>query len=259
MVISIVYRQTGFSKKMFYAKTCHSNRIKALFELLFQNLPIVCFRINEKGMFLETLTNQKLLLVVFLPAEAFDEYRFEGEEIHIGIGSHTSLFFKTVKKNKTEISFTIDKPSTFDIEINFLDNDYSERLSAVTEQIQNIAPTQVETYNCLPVKIAPANFNSLCRAFKNTQHLNLEKRDSQLRFSFEVLGISKKMLVFGKKESTPELFHQPFKSNQFTQISKITAFVTEPISVYVESGKPVFLECKSNIGSIKIYISPEES
>ena len=74
---------------MFYAKTKHANKLKVLFELLFNNLKTACFTIDKNGMHLNSTTTINLMLEVDLHASQFDEYVFTFEEpLHIGIESY---------------------------------------------------------------------------------------------------------------------------------------------------------------------------
>lgn len=242
--------------KMFLAKTNHSGKFKALFEVLFQNMTTACFTITENKMALEARTTQNVLISVNLPATCFEEYIFnETEPIHIGLGSHINQFFKSVK-NKSTITFTMSKPFIFDIEIGSPIDDYVVSLSAVIESMQNIAPTIHEKYNSKAIPVSGTNFNQICKAFKSPI-LNITKKNGQLQFSFEVSGISTKTLSFGKKNlQDTNLFHQAFHSDQFSRIGKISSFVSEPIMIFAEGNKSLFLNCVSDIGTMKVFMLP---
>jgi len=51
-----------------------------------------------------------------------------------------------------------------------------------------------------------------------------------------------------------ELVHQQYYSEQFTRISKMSSFVSEPIEIRLEAEKPLYFVCKSPIGVIKIFM-----
>src|SRR5210317_646141 len=95
---------------MFYAKTKYANRLKALFELLFNNLKTVCFTIDKDGIHLKSTTTLNLMIEVELNADKFDEYKFDFDgPLHIGLESYISKSFKTMK-NKNVVTLSITNP-----------------------------------------------------------------------------------------------------------------------------------------------------
>lgn len=244
-------------QKMFRAVTKYAGKFKALFEVLFQNMTTVCFTIDKKGLFLEHLTTQNIIISVFLPAENFEEYIFdEDEPIYIGLGSHINKEFFKYVKNKDIVIFSITKDYIFDFEKKSEVDDCVQALAVSIENIQNITPINHAKYDTLPVKISSINFNQMCRSF-NSPMLNVTKTNGQIIFSFET-GISTKSLKFGKENNSDNLLsHQSYYSDQFSRISKISSFISEPIEVYAEDSLPLYLRCTSLIGTMNVFISPK--
>ena len=239
--------------KMFYAKTRYSNRFKALFEILFQNMTTACFTINDTGMFLESTTTQNTLFKLSLPKELFDEYKFEGEEIHIGLGAHINQFFKTIK-SKTVIEFSITQPFIFDVKVVSKNDNCVMMISANIENVQNIAPEALDIYVKEPINIASTDFSKMCRAFKTQVYVT--KNENQMEFSCAIEHIYKKNFVFGKANSDDKnLFHQNYSAEQFLRICKISSFVNQPIKVYAEEGKQLLFACESEIGVLQVFLN----
>ncbi len=241
---------------MFFAKTVHATKFKALFEILFQNMNSVCFVIDKSGITSENVTNQNMFIKINIPLDAFDEYTFTYDEPqYIGLGSHINQFFKSVK-NKSTVTFSITKPYVFDIAINSTVDNYSVKLAANIENMQNIANQTIDIYRSPPVPISGTTFNQICKSFKQPL-VNVAKSNGQISFSFEIAGISTKSMTFGAYVADDvDLYFKTFRSDQFTRISKIASFITQPINVFVEPGKPIRIESKSSIGTIDLIINP---
>lgn len=246
---------------MFKAVTKYTGRFKSLFEVIFQNMTTADFTIDKTGMFLEHLTTQNLLISVFLPAENFEEYVFdEDEPIHVGLGQHINKeFFKSVK-NKDVITMSITKPYTFDFEKSTEANDSVQSLSVSIEDTQNITPIEHDTFDSSPVLIAHNIYTDWCKSISNTTTIEATKNMGQIQFLFDT-GRSVKTLKSGKEDKNDiELVHQQYYSDQFTRISKISSFVSEPIEVRLENDKPLYFLCQSPIGTMKIfmYMKPKD-
>jgi hypothetical protein len=239
---------------MFKAVTKYAGKFKSLFEVIFQNVTTAHFTIDEKGMFLEQLTTQNLLISIFLPAENFEEYVFQNPEpIHVGLGHHINKeFFKSIK-NKDVITMSITKPYIFDFEKT---TDFSVQSLAVSmEDIQNIIPMHQELYGVEAVKITNADFNQMCRSF-NANTINVIKTNGQIQISFDT-GRSVKTFKLGKEnKSDSDLVHQMYSTEQFTRVSKISSF-SKDIKVFLENDRPLHFLCESAIGTMKLFIFPK--
>jgi hypothetical protein len=93
----------------------------------------------------------------------------------------------------------------------------------------------------------------MCRSFTPTSTINVIKAHGQICISNDT-GISKKTSVFGEKTDDVGLFSQTFYTEQFGRITKLGSFVTSPIEAYVENDKPIYLQCRSTIGCVDVYI-----
>lgn len=240
---------------MFKAVTKYTGRFKALFEFIFQNVTTANLTIQKNGISLEHLTNQNLLLSIFLPAENFKEYIFKSDEpIHVGLGQHISKeFFKSVK-NKDIITMSITRPFIFDFEKKTDMYDSSQSLSVNIEESQNITPVEHEEFNSKPVLIAHNIYNDWCKSISNIINIEVTKNMGQIQFLFDT-GRSVKILKSGKENKNDiELVYQQYYSEQFTRISKMCSFVSEPIQVRLENNKPLYFHCKSQIGTMKIFM-----
>lgn len=241
---------------MFYAKTGYSGKFKSLFEVLFQNMTSACFTICKEGIRLQHRTTQNIIIDVFLSAQNFEEYIFDEEEpMYVGLGININKEFFKFVKNKDVITMKIcNKTKPFVFEFERRSDNRQEVWEGSIETIQNITPIDHDKYSKNPVKISPGDFSQLCRSFTPTSTISIVKSCGQISISNDT-GISKKTSVFGEKiVDDLELFSQIFYSEQFSRISKLGSFVNEPIEVFIENGKPIYLRCKSSIGNVDIYM-----
>jgi hypothetical protein len=241
---------------MFIAKTCHSGKLKALFEVLYSNVQTVCLTISATGIKSEAITTQNALICVDLPAASFDEYAFTfSEPQYVGLGSHVNQFFKSLK-NKTTVSLTITRPFTLDIEISSnVDDSCMMKYSATIVSAQNVAPIPIAKYTSPGIEISNVNFNQMCKSFSKSLLIDVTKRDGQIYFSFELAGIATKTLRYGTERADTALFYQSFKSDSFARIGKLASFSSGPIVVYADVDKPLMIEAKSQIGIVYVLLT----
>jgi hypothetical protein len=237
--------------QIFKAVTKYSGKLKTLFEVIFSNMTVANWKIDKKGMFLEEMTNQNLLMNIFLPAELFHEYIFEGEPIYIGLGSHINKeFFKSVK-NKDVITMSMNEPFFFNFEKT--NQDVSQSLRVSIQDIQVITPAIFPTFETSCIELLGDNFNQLCRSFIPCL-LSLTKKNNRIEFSFDT-GRSIKSLKCGIENKLDNvLMYRSFSSEQFSRISKIHTFTNSPIKIFYEENKPLCFICESSIGCLKILI-----
>lgn len=237
--------------QVFKAVTKYAGKLKTLFEIIFLNTTTANWTIDKNGMFLEETTNQNLLLNVFLPAECFDEYFFQGEQIYVGLGNHINKeFFKGVK-NKDIITMSINQPFTFNLEKT--NGDISQSLSVSTQDIQVITPFVFPEYKTIFVDLMGDNYNQLCRSF-TASTMDVTKSNGNVEFSFST-GRSVKKLKCGKENKLDTtLIHRSFYTEQFSRLAKIHSFACSPIKIYYEIDKPLCFVCQSSIGCLKILI-----
>ena len=246
--------------KMFYAKTKYANRLKALFEVLFNNLKTVCFTIDKDGLHLQSKTTINLMIEVDLAADKFDEYQFTFDEpIHIGIESYISKSFKTMKTKNT-VTLSIENPGELVIGVKSTGKDnFAYNLTILTESVQNVSPTPLHSY--LPDSITPiptARFSDMCKLIKCIQEFTVTKEYGVLKFNCNTPSdVYSETFIFGREDPTDTLLiHNMYKSDQLFRISKIVSFSQDPykmVDVFVEKDKPLMISAKSEIGVIKTY------
>ena len=243
--------------KMFSAKTIHSGKIKALFEVIFNNTSTVCFTISEHGLFSEITTTSNALICVELPSSCFEDYTFTfPEPQHIGLGSHVNSFFKSLK-TKTTVVLSMTKPYTLDIVSE--DAGCTSSYSAAVISAQNISPSASYCYEKPGFDVSCSNFNSMCKSFAKTSTLDVSKHEGTLSFSFELSGIASKKLTFGQKDSADSsLYYQQFKSDGFLRIGKLSSFA-DKIKLFAEVDLPFLINASSHLGTVKIYMRSSPS
>lgn len=243
---------------IFLAKTKYSNRLKSLFELLFNNMGTACFTIDKKGMHLKNFTTQNIMLEVHLEAELFNEYEMnQDESIHIGLGSYVNQSFKTIK-NKSIVELCISNPNVLDIKITSPTDNCVFTLSAMTESVQNVSIMPYYDYETSGVKISTPRFSAMCRQFKEEKNFTTTKEKGLIKFRCGVENIYSKYFQFGVEDvNDNDLIHHTYSSDQFLRIVKIVSFSsdnTKYLEVFVEKEKPMMILCSSEIGVLKAYI-----
>ena len=243
------------TESKFKAITKHSGKLKTLFEVIFFNVGTANWQINKSGMLLEEVTKQNLLIKIFLPAESFDEYHFEGQTtLNVGLGSNIiKEFFKSVK-NKDKISMSMVGPYDFLFEKNGDTN--SQSLKVSTENFIVINQVFPE-YTSQPIDLPGAEYSQLCRSF-TTPLLTVTKQNGEVVFTFAT-GRSEKKLRCGKRDfKDSNLIHRDFYCEQFNRLSKINSFATSPIKIYYEPDKPLCFVANSSIGVMTIIIEQKQ-
>ena len=244
---------------MFYAKTKHANKLKALFELLFNNLKRACFTIDKSGIHLNSNTTINLMLEVNLLAEQFDEYVFTFEEpLHIGIESYISKSFKTMK-NKNTVSLSILNPGVLLVEVKSIGKDeFGYSIEVATEKVQNVSLCTMHSY--LPesqTTIPNSRFSDMCKLIKPISEFSVMKEKELLKFTCRTQDIYTETFKFGEENINDKtLIHHVHKSEQLFRISKIVSFSKDQnkvIDVYVEKDKPLMISAMCEIGIIKAY------
>lgn len=247
---------------MFYAKTKYALKIKTMFELLFNNLKMICLTIDKDGIRLNTKTTVNIIIEVNLLAENFDEYIFTYDEpLHIGIESYINKSFKTMKNNNTVILSVPQQDSRLYITVEDK-NSFAYDLDVKTATSQNVSSSSLYTYSPESVTHIPSGrFGDLCKLIKNTPDFTVTKEYNVLTFTCTTPEIFIEKFHFGEKDTTNnELIHSKYKSDQLFRITKIISFaddVNKLVDVYMEEGKPLVISSSNNLGEIKVYfLSP---
>lgn len=243
---------------MFTARTCHSGKLKALFELLFSNTQDVVLTISKDGIISELSTVNNAIIYVDLPSTGFDEYIYTYDEpMYIGLGAHVNSFFKSLK-NKTTVTLSINKLYTLDVTLNC--DDCLITYSASFICAQNIYPIPITNHDVKnSYQITTNTFNAMCKSFsKAAPEINVTKTQGQLSFTFALVGIASKSITFGSLDvSDQETFFQQFKSDTFIRINKLTSFSNKTIRLCVEDNCLIII-AESAMGNIKVLLNVDD-
>lgn len=244
---------------MFFAMTTHANKLKALFELLFNNLKTVCFTIDKDGLHLKSKTTINLMIEVDLHADLFDEYIFNFDEpVHIGMESYISKSFKTMK-NKNVVSLSITNPGFMTIGVkSTCKHNFEYNLEIATESVQNVSLAPLHAYSTdSKTEIPACRFSDMCKLIKSISDFTVTKERGVLKFSCSTPDIYSESFQFGQEDKSDNtLVHYVQKSEQLFRMSKMVSFSKDPsksIDVYSEKYKPLMMSCSSEIGVIKAY------
>lgn len=239
---------------LFYAETGHSMKIKAILEILNNNLKTICFTINKEGMFLRTRTNANQYLEMNLFADRFDVFTFNlPAPIHIGVESHFCSFSKALA-NKSSAIFSITTPNILKAAV-VQEDSFSFSMEVITEVIQNVScePLQIYTQPCIPIKIPL--FTHTCKLFKGpSQDFVVVKEKGLLKMIIKNIDLITKTAVFGSEDKNDNsLITQQYKLDQFIRIVKITDFAKDVIKVYLEEDKPMMIQAECDLGVFCVY------
>jgi hypothetical protein len=244
---------------MFTARTSHSGKLKALFEVLFSNTQDVVLTISKNGILSELSTVNNAIIYVDLPSTGFDEYIYTyNEPMYIGLGSHVNSFFKSLK-NKTTVTLKINQLYTLDVTLHCDDCLITYAASFICAQ--NIYPIPIGEYDVeKSYQITTNTFNAMCKSFsKAAPEINVTKTQGQLSFTFALVGIASKSITFGSLDiSDQETFFQQFKSDTFIRINKLTSFSTKTIRLCVEDNCLVII-AESLLGTIKVLLNADSN
>lgn len=248
----------------FYAKTLYSNKLKALFEIIYANIQTACLKIDSFGISIEHTTTNNTFILINLPASNFDEYVFTFlEPQYVGLGSHVNSFFKGLK-NKSEVTMHMVEvknefsPMTLDFKVQMKDQNCYSTYSTTIIDAQNFQQTQNQQYDCKPISTTPTTFTQLCKALLKTNSVVVTKEQGKLSFEFELAGVSKRSMQFGGKNVTDTtIYSRTIQSDAIHRLNKLAAFATGDILMFVETGKPILLKTTCELGTIEIYINEQ--
>lgn len=244
---------------MFTARTCHSGKLKSLFEVLFTNTQDVVLTISKDGILSELSTVNNAIIYVDLPSTGFDEYVYTYDEpMYIGLGSHVNGFFKSLK-NKTTVTLQISQLYTLDVTLDC--DDCLITYSASFICAQNIYPIPIGDYDIHnSYQITTNTFNAMCKSFsKAAPEINVTKTQGQLSFTFSLTGIASKSITFGTLNVTDQdTFFQQFRPDTFIRINKLTSFSNKTIRICVQYNSLIII-AESILGSIKVLLNNKDA
>lgn len=236
----------------FKAVTKHSGKLKTLFEIIFLNLPTATLKISAEGICLEETTNQNLLISVFLPANKFDEYYFQGKEksYSIGLGNNINKeFFKSVK-NKDKITMATSGPYDFVFEKE--GKDIVQSLSVTIQDVIILQSDKIE-YSTDYIKLPPEEYSQLCRSFAAPK-MTVTKQYGQVIFGFKTPRSEKKLICGLKNKNDIEMIHREYYCEQFSRLSKIQSLTGGCIEVYYEQKKPLRFSIQNELMDFQVMI-----
>jgi hypothetical protein len=229
-------------------------KIKAILEILNNNLKTICFTINKEGMFLRTRTNANQYLEMNLLADKFDVFTFNfPAPIHIGVESHFCSFSKALV-NKSSAIFSITTPNILKAAVMYGDS-YSFSMEVITEVIQNVSCEPLQTYSQPGIPIKIPLFTQTCKLFKGpSQDFVVVKEKGLLKMIIKNMDLITKTAIFGSENKNDNsLITQQYNLDQFIRIIKVTDFAKDSIKVHLEEGNPMMIQAECDLGVFCVY------
>lgn len=259
---------------IFKAKSTDAFYLKILIELLSKNLKDGCFEVDENGIKLGMMDqNKRTLIDINLESEKFNLYKFKGEKLFLGINlNHFHGLLKSIKK-KDSIQFYIDDDSPMDLGIKVIPNGNNSRVTTSYIKIQNMQNMEVgiPTGYGKSVIVSSSEYQKMCKDIGNvgTKNMTITSKKQSITFSCDAGDILKRSVQFGESDDSDtdeeeeddkeSIYHHGFFVEQITRITKISGLSGSSGTMQIFPGCPI--RFKSNIGSIgtiSIYIKSKE-
>jgi hypothetical protein len=239
----------------FRATTKYAGKLKILFEIIFANMTVATWKISKEGMLLEEKTKQNLFMRIFLPAECFDEYVFNGNSsLNIGLSSNIGReFFKSIKNKDVINMYTV---GDFDLVFEKKNLTTTHSLQVTTSDfivIQRSFPT----YTSTPVELSGSDYSQFCRSFPTTT-LSITKQYGEITFSFNTGRSVKKLQCGVLNREDLAIIHREYYCEQLSRLSKMNSFSSTPLLIYYEDDKPLCFIAKNPIGTMEIVIDQKQ-
>jgi len=251
---------------IFKAKSQEAYCLKIMADLLSNNIKTGCFVIDESGIFLCMMdNNRKVLIDLELKAENFSLYRFNSKKMYLGINlNHFHRMLKSIKK-KDSIELFIDDTSPNDLGIKVIPKENNRvTTSFVKIQITQNLDIDIPETHTKPIIIASSEIQKMLKDFGNIGNtLIVNSKNFKIKFSCNAAGILKRTVEFGENDDIDEIstndspeFSQEFNTEQLCRITKLSG-LSGNIQVY--PGKPIrFSSNIGNLGKISIYIKSKD-
>jgi proliferating cell nuclear antigen PCNA len=259
----------------FKAKTAEAYQIKVLAELLKDNLKAGCFEIDDYGICLRQMdNNRKTMIDLQLLSENFCPYRFKSTDKKI-VGLTLTHFYRMLKtiKKKDSLQFIIDAADERQLAIKAIPKE-NARVTTSFITIQSMQSVEVELPSGYgkPVIINSSEFQKTCKDLLNIgTTITIESFGSfGIRFCSDADGILKRRVEFGEPEDSgddeeddiPNLqqthYKQTFETEQLSRISKI-AGLSQNMQIFCAINRPLMLRSSiGSLGKISIYIKSIE-
>lgn len=243
---------------IFKAKTNERHVFKILAELLQNNIMTACFEIDEKGIRLRMMDNQRTVLIdLDLQADNFQIYKFtNNEKLTFGINlTHFHKMLKSTKK-RDSLELFIDDTNATELCLKIIPNEKNKVVTTSFIKIQNIQNIEVilpEGY-VRPVSIASSSFQKMCKRLPHVSSITtITAKGSLLRFSNDAGNVIKSNTEFGEMESDEEndekihTYDEKFDTEQLIKIMKISG-LGQVLQVYTKTDNPLLI--KTNVGSL---------
>jgi proliferating cell nuclear antigen PCNA len=260
----------------FKAKTGEAYHIKVLAELLTHNLKTGCFEINDDGISLRQMdNNRKTLIDLELHAENFSLYKFKDkdkdkEKKNVGLNlNHYHRMLKSIKK-KDSLQLLIDTDEPNDLAIKAIPKE-NTRVTTSYIKIQNMQNVEIDlpTGYGKPVIVTSSEFQKMTKDLLNIgKEVRVESHGPfGIQFHSDADNILKRKVEFGEiedsdweeeEEKTQILYNQKFATDQLARISKI-AGLSQTMQIFCAAGLPLLFRSQiGSLGRISIYIKSKE-
>jgi len=253
---------------IFKCKTCEGYSFKILGELLQNNIKTACFDIDETGIRLRMMDNNRIILVdLELDSDKFSVYKYKlPNKMSIGINlNHFHKMLKSIKK-RDSIQLYIDDTSPTDLGIKVIPKENNRITTSFIkiQTIQNLDIDLPEGYG-RPVIVPSGEFQKMCKGLTHISNItHITSKGFLIRFASDAGGVMKRYTEFGETEDSdadsddgvgdePE-YNEEFDTEQLTRITKI-AGLSNTMQIYPKSDKALLIRSDiGNIGRISIYI-----
>ena len=240
--------------------TIQASAVKSTFEVLKDILNDVNIYFTPKGMYIVTLDTARTSLIdMFLPADNFEEYHCEQEEIIAGINiSNTFKLLKTITNNDV-LAIEINSKEYMDIEITSESKKTSTKFQL---KLLDINESKIEVPNVTMTSITTlpsADFQRLCRDMSNIgTEIEITRSGKELRLSCEGDFANQETSIECLEES-PEI--SGLYSLRYLNIFTKATSMCSSVQIMQEDGNR-FLILKYNVadlGELKFYLATKVS
>jgi proliferating cell nuclear antigen len=236
--------------------TIQASAFKSTFEVLKDILNDVNIYFKPDGMYVVTLDTARTSLVdMFLPADNFEEYHCDQEEIIAGINiSNTFKLLKTITNNDV-LKIEINSKEYMNIEITSESKKSSTtfqlKLLDINESRIEVPGVQMSTVTTLP----SADFQRMCRDMSNIgTEIEIKRIGKEIKFSCQG-DFANQETSIETPDDSPEItgLYSLKYLNIFTKATSMCASV----QIIQETGNR-FLILKynvANLGELKFYLA----
>lgn len=250
---------------IFKAKSGEAYYIKILAELLSNNLKTGCFELNQEGIFLRQMDNQrKTLIDLELLSDSFSIFKYKGDDKqYIGLNlNHFHKMLKSIKKKDSlQLSIFTSTPNDLAIETIPKENTRKTTSYIKIQNTQNLDIDIPEGYG-KPVIVPSSDFQKMTKDLNIGNTVKVESRGFCISFASDADEVLKRKVEFGEHEDDEDTdtnqstYSQTFATDQLARIAKI-AGLSNTLQIY--PGHPLlFRSSIGSLGKISIYIKSLE-